>query len=126
MTDAGRVAACRLEVESRTALLAGHSFGTRVPTMDPWVRRWACNRGACEGSEASSGLVAAACGWGALPASRLDWSHRLHFRCPGWAPARSDKPAQMELVWRQIREVVQHCAWLTWIRFLPSALVTSG
>ena len=95
MTDAGHAAACRFEAESRTALLAGRSSGMRVPAMDPWVQRWACNWEAYEGFEASHGLVAAACGWVALPVSRLGWSRRPRFRCPGWAPAHSDKPAQM-------------------------------
>ena len=126
MTDAGHVAAYRLEAESRTAVLAGHNSGMLVPMMDRSVRRWAYIREACEDSEASNVLVAVACGWVALQVSRLGWSHRPRFRCPGWVPARSDKPAQMGLVQRQIKEVVQHCAALTWIRFLPSALVTSG
>lgn len=126
MIDAGHAGACRFEAESRIALLAGRSSGMRVPAMGPWVQRWACNWEACEGFEASNDLVAAACGWAALQVSRLDWSHRPRFRCPDWAPARSDRPAQMKLARRQVKEVVQHCAALTWIRFLPSALVTSG
>lgn len=103
MTDAGRAAAYRLEAELRTGLLAGRSSGMLAPTKDRSVRRWACIREACEGSEASNGLVAVACGWGALQVSRLGWSRRLRFRCLGWAPARSGMPARVELVLRQIR-----------------------
>lgn len=95
MIDAGHAAACRLEAGSHTALLAGRSSGMQVPGLDPWAQRWACNWEACEDFEASRDPVAAACGWVALQASRLGWSRRPRFRCPGWVPARSDRPAQM-------------------------------
>lgn len=85
MTDAGRAVACQFEAAWRIGPLVERSSGMRAPTMDRLGRRWACNRGACEGSVALIDLVAvAACGcWVAPRVIRLDWSRRRRSRCLG-------------------------------------------
>lgn len=103
MKDVGHAGACQM-VASRTGRLAGRSLSMQGPRTGRWGRRWAYSPEAYEGPEAIPDLAAAVAGgcWTA-PRANPPGSHRRHrSRCPGWARARSGKPAsEVRLALRQ-------------------------